>query len=725
MANAPNEAIFTEAIDDVEAVADGDEKRQDIIFEDLVGQLVNDVRDAVDFIEEFAQERERAQEYYNGNSSVPVDGNRSKYVATVTRDKIRGMRPSLLRIFLGTVSPVAYLASAGTPPALANQQTKYVQQMFEASNGYMVLYEAFQTAMLQKIGPVQYWWQDDTQYDYRTYTNLTETQVLGMEADPNVDVTSLEEVDGALGMDGKPLYSAECRYSKPAGCLKVQAFPVGEFIFSDEATNTEEPRVIGRQKSISISDALEMYPDLEFDQLADLDDYEVETSDYQGEAEARRGYIRDYGSSIATSGADPTMRRILITDVFYRADLDNTGIAQCYRWILGGTGYELLHYERSEDGPNFVCFEVDPEPQTLQGKSMYDLTHNDQDGLTFLTRTILNNAAETNHPRLGVHETLVNMDDVLNKNIGHPIRFRAPGQIQPISVPFVAGQTMPMLDYWQRDIEAKTGVTRASLGLDPDALQSTDKEAVKNTINQAAGQIEVYARNLAETGMVPLFRGILRLCMRHQDPQQVMWITGDQYVPVDLRQFDPTLNTVVNVGLGNGNDEQRVAALSTALGLQQQIIQQFGLQQPIVTPQHLTNTIEDLLKAMGLKDTSRYFGQLNEQQSQMLTQMASQQAQQQKAEAQQAQQAQLQVLTDAERIRANSKMLVAAGQAKLDAREKAVDTEVTIAQDRMQDDLKRDQMFQDLVLEAARLVAQYNSEKVDTEAVVARQDETP
>ena len=671
-------------------------------------QLQHDVRNAIHFIQEFQSEREEAQEMYRGKSYVKRDGNRSGYVATVVRDKIRSMKPSVIRTLLSD-NPVEFLPNWRTRPEQARQQTMYVNNMFDVCGGYNILSEAVHYAMLQRYGVVQYWWEQTEQFQYRTWPRINAVQLAAME-NAGIEITEIKEIDNVVQLMpngeqvAQPIYEVEARYTDDdtGGKLAMQTVPLHEFFISDEAETTRPPRVIGRQMSITITDALKAYPDLEFDDLVVLNDEEVELHDGMGESSARRRYIPDYETSRLESSADLSMKHVLITEVFYSADLDGDGMASCYKWVLGGTGYELLTYERAEDGHNYAIFQVEPEPNTWRGTSMWDITRNEQEGLTSLMRSILDNAHMSNTPRLGIHENLVNVEDVLNRDIGSPIRFRAPGQIQPIAVPFIGGDTIPLVELWQRDIETKTGVTRASMGLDPDALQSTDKEAVRNTIAQGAGQIELYARNLAETGMTQLFRGILRLCMRHQNPDQVMWITGEQFVPVDPTKFDPTLNIRVNVGLGSGNRDERLAALNLANQMQTALVQQFGPNQPMVMPHNVSNLIEDQLAMMGLKDSSRYFNAVNPQQSAQLVR----QMQVAQAAAAQKPDPQIEALREAERIRADAKVYVEEQKNRLSAAEKHVDIEADMAQAEMKDDLERDKMTQGLFIEAAKILQQ-------------------
>jgi hypothetical protein len=59
------------------------------------------VADAIDFIEsEIAEDRIKAQRYFDGEVDLGHEEGRSKIVATKVRDTIRQIKPSLMRVFL-------------------------------------------------------------------------------------------------------------------------------------------------------------------------------------------------------------------------------------------------------------------------------------------------------------------------------------------------------------------------------------------------------------------------------------------------------------------------------------------------------------------------------------------------------------------------------------------------------------------------------------------------
>ena len=236
----------------------------------------------------------------------------------------------------------------------------------------------------------------------------------------------------------------------------------------------------------------------------------------------------------------------------------------------------------------------------------------DQDAATAMLRGVLDNVALTNNPRLGFVEGQVNVDDLLNNEIGGIIRMKSAGMLQDISVPFVAAQTLPAIQYMDQTIEAKTGVSRAAMGLDPDALQNTTATAAQLTAQGGAAQIEVMARNLAEGGMRRLFKLMLQLYVENSPEPQLMRMNG-QFVPVDPRVWNTAMDVSVNVGLGTGKEEQKAAAYQQALGLQMQIWQAYGPQNGLVTMTTIRNTLADMMALAGIRNTDRYFNPMDPQ----------------------------------------------------------------------------------------------------------------
>ena len=108
--------------------------------------------------------------------------------------------------------------------------------------------------------------------------------------------------------------------------------------------------------------------------------------------------------------------------------------------------------------------------------------------------------------------------------------------------------------------EARTGQTAASQGLDPDVLQSTTRAAVTATIKGAEQHLEMMARMFADS-FKRMFKGVLKLVITHQDRERIVRLR-DEWVPIDPRVWDSTMDCSVNVGLGTGTTDERLGVLN-------------------------------------------------------------------------------------------------------------------------------------------------------------------
>jgi hypothetical protein len=117
------------------------------------------------------------------------------------------------------------------------------------------------------------------------------------------------------------------------------------------------------------------------------------------------------------------------------------------------------------------------------------------------------------------------------------------------------------------------------------------------------------ARIFAETGLRKLFTGILKLVVENQDRTRMIRLRNT-FVPIDPRSWDSKMDVVVNVGVGDGAIEDRIALLTQVAARQEQILTQQGPSNPVVSVQQYTNTLTKMLQLAGIKDSQNYFNQL-------------------------------------------------------------------------------------------------------------------
>jgi len=665
------------------------------------------VQDAVDFCEsEIAEDRIKAQRYFDGEVDIGEEDGRSKVVATKVRDTIRAIKPSLMRVFLSTDKPVEYVPRGTEDVQAAEQATKYMHYQFSELNGYRVLNDAFHDALVKKSGIVKVYWDTYQEQEVYDFQDLNDMEFTLLVNEPDVEVIkhtarTTIEID-QFGMEVEnPIHDLKISRTMERGKMCIESVPPEEFFIDRNSRSIDDYYCVAHRTEMRVSDLVAMGYD--YEEVHDLSGLQHSDTFSEVEEYERRGYESDYSDDDVQ---DPSMRLVAITEAYMKIDVEGTGVAQMQKVVLGGNKYKLLDYEPCSHLP-FAVFEVDPEPHTFYGRSVADLIINDQDAATAMLRGVLDNVALTNNPRIEIVDGAVNIDDLLNNEIGGVIRVKQAGAVQPQSIPFVAGQTLGALQYFDQQVEDKTGVTKASTGLSPDSLQSTTATAVNATVQAQAAQIEVMARNLAEGGMRQMFKLMLQCMVENVDEEQMMRFQGNSYVPVDPRSWNSTMDVSINVGLGTGREDQKVAVLNQALQTQIQIFQTYGPGNGMVSLTNIRNTLSDILAINGIRNADRYFAPMDP--------MIEQQMMQQQQQAQQGQQGQQNdpnaAYLQAEQIKAQAKMQTDQLKLQLEA-QKAI----------AEDDRKRDEMDQDLLLSAAEIIGKYGT-AVDVERIKQLQNE--
>jgi hypothetical protein len=177
-----------------------------------------------------------------------------------------------------------------------------------------------------------------------------------------------------------------------------------------------------------------------------------------------------------------------------------------------------------------------------------------------LMRQLLDNIYNTNNSRVVAVEGQVNLDDLMTNRPAGIVRVRQAGAVQPLQVPDVAGSVFPALNYMDSVREQRTGITKQSMGLDADSLQSTTATAVAATMAASQGKIEMIARVFAETGVRALFRGILHLVTKYQNKDKIVRL-NNEFVSIDPREWDNMYDVQINVGLGTAQKTRANAVL--------------------------------------------------------------------------------------------------------------------------------------------------------------------
>jgi len=419
----------------------------------------------------------------------------------------------------------------------------------------------------------------------------------------------------------------------------------------------------------------------------DMNDY-IGSSDYLDEQSYQEQEARSpLDTSLFPDRSDLGDRSVLYIEHYLRYDLDEDGIDELIRVCTIGDSCHILNVSPWDELP-IAMFETDPEPHTVIGNCPADYLIPIQASKSQIMRDTLDSLGHSIFPRMTIVEGQVNIDDVLNTDIGQPIRVRAPGMVQPMSIPFVGKESFPFMQYLDSLKEDRTGVSKAAAGLNADALQSSTKSAVTATVSAAQGRIELICRHLAEGGMQSLFKLINHLVIKHQDQEAVVRL-NNEFVAVDPRFWDADKDLTVNVAISKNSDEEKMQVLSMVAGKQEQILQMLGPDNPLVTMQQYANTLSRMIEMAGFKDSTAFVNT-------NIPPMPPQQEEQKSDPAEMLAQAEMQ-------------------KAQVSAQKAIIDSETDRMKIIMDDDFKRDEAEADIALKAAELRAKYGAQVSMTE----------
>ena len=578
--------------------------------EELQGVLKSEMDDAKDFIDQIDQDRADATDYYLGNSPTAQSSMQSEFVSTDVRDSVLFMLPSIMRTFFGTNKIVEFIPHGPEDIELAKQQTDYINYVIQQKNpGFKVLYDAFKDALIRKTGFVKAYWDDSITASTHEYTNISPEAYQALIMDVNVEVVEEKiemqsitimnpETGEEMTQETPASYDVKIRRIKPKDQVVIEAVPTEEVLISRHARDLNSSPYVAHRMVKTVSDLVAMgYDKEQMEQFAgsgsavDEDSYDLE--------QARNPYADFTG----VDRADNNSNNVLYVEHYVFYDLDGDGIDERIRVCTVGNGLNIVNATPWDDLP-ITLFCPDPEPHTSIGSCPADYLMPIQAAKSQIMRDTLDSLGHAIFPRMGIVEGQVNIDDVLNTDIGQPIRMRAPGMVQPFSVPFVGKEAFPVLSYLDEAKENRTGVSKASAGLNAEALQSTTSAAVSATMSGAQGRVELICRHFAD-GMKDLYKLVNSLVIKHQEGQDMMRL-NNEFIPVDPRYWDADKDMIINVGISKNSDEEKFQVLTSMAQKQEQILQTLGPQNPLVNLQQYANTLTKMIEMAGFKDAQAF-----------------------------------------------------------------------------------------------------------------------
>ena len=577
--------------------------------DELQGIVASELDDARDWIDNTVSPiRADATKYYRGEPFGNEEEGRSQVVSMDVRDTVQAIMPSLLRIFHGSERTVEYVPQNAEDVASAKQATEYANYVINRDNsGFLHMHAAFKDALIRKVGILKCYWDDQTKYETHDLTGIDDAALNALMADPAAEVQIVQsemmgepQVDPMSGQIVPPpaVHAVRVMYTHPDGRVKLEAVPPEEFLISREAKSVEEADYLAHRRLLTVSELVAMgYDEDEVDGLA------------SGHADMTTNIERMTRNAQLSNEInernDKAMRKVLYVENYIKVDYDGDGIAELRKVCTAGDGNQILMNEPCDMVP-FASFCPDPEAHDFFGMSVADTVADIQRIKSNIMRNTLDSLAMSIHPRMAVTEGMVNIDDAMSAEVGNIIRQRSPNSVQMLTMPFIGREAFPVLQYMDELKEARTGISKASAGLDAGALQSSTAAAVNATVSAAQQHIEMIARIFAETGMKQLYKIVLHLLTTHQDKPRMVRLTNE-FVPIDPRVWNSNMDVTINIALGKGSDTERLMMLRQIGEMQKEAIQTMGPINPLTDMVKLSNTLKSMTELAGFKDASQFW----------------------------------------------------------------------------------------------------------------------
>lgn len=555
---------------------------------------------------ELTAERAYALDRYHGRPYGNEVEGRSQIVSKDLSEAVDWAMPAIMRIFTQGQTVCEFDPVSPEDEQQAEIETDYVNQVLMKDNqGWIVLHDAIKDTLLLKNGYVKHYWDETEKIEEPAYKGLTLPEVQRLLGDLaqdgcEVEIKGQDESVIETPQGPVPVFDLQLRIVRKEGRVRIEAVPVEEVRVSRLCRGSLQDSPYVEHRTIKTrSELVEMKMPADFvDGLAAY----TQSGDRQ---EFARDSSSDESMRNGNPSADRSMDEIEYREVYVRVDWDGDGVAELRKVIIAG-GEIPPGDAWNEPVPEVALtgFVAKRVPHRHVGESIYDDLGDLQEIKTTLLRQLFDNIYLINNSEKVVNER-VNITDLLESTPGGIKRVEGlepvAGAVMPLVTPNMAGDILPVVDYVDGIKESRTGITKASAGLDPDTLSNVTKGAFLENMSRASQKIEMITRLICETGVRELCLRVHSLLCRYQNKQRLVRMKG-KFIPINPQEWRERTDLTIKVGLGAGNEEDRQRKLMMIAQLQRDMLAPMGL----VDPKQAFSLFADVAKVLGFDMPDKY-----------------------------------------------------------------------------------------------------------------------
>lgn len=553
---------------------------------------------------ELSHQRAEALKYYFGE---PFGNERKGKSSVVTRDvqeTVDWIMPSLMKVFHSGGQVVRYNPSTMEDVPLAEQETEYVNYLFNRKNdGFKIMYDWFQDALIYKNGIVKVYCEEENCPKFDYFCGLDDATVQEIVADPEVEMIAMTD-------NGDGTFDIKIRKDSKKRNIRVCVIPPEQFLIDRDADDIFNARFLAHREEKTVSWLREMgVPEDIIDELP-YDEWEY--ADSTPEKLIRENFDGSGDLADIQGGEAEANRKVWVSECYVELDVDGDGIAELRRIVVAGN--HILSNEEWDSKP-FADLCAHRIAHKFYGMSIYDKIRDIQELRSTLMRNIMDNIYLTNKGRYAIVDGQVNIEDLISNEQSGIVRTKMANAIAPLPIPALSGDVYNMLDRLENDRGKRTGVSDRSRGLDEGTLHSNQAATSVNQLMTAAEQqIDLIARMFAETGVKRLFQLLHDHAIKYQDQQEIFELRG-QFVSVNPSNWRERTDMSVTVGVGNMNKDQQLLHLTRMFELTQTVINGGGMG-ILVNETNIYNMLKEFTENAGYKDVNKFWQDPNSPEAQ-------------------------------------------------------------------------------------------------------------
>ena len=536
-----------------------------------------------------------AWEYYYGKLPVAVCNGASSWVDRTVWESVNGVVQELSNVFCTSEEAVKFAPLNVNDGAEALAATKMVNKiLLQENDGYNVLNDAFKEACVTRNSFIKRYWETRVETVVQSVDGVTEDQVsVFIELIKDTSEGFIDEdieYDEETGM-GK----GELSYRVKREGVKVEFTPFEEVLIEPQARTLKDANYVGHRVRKTKDELINMGFHKETVEELSPASTDIEAGVIANE---RINNISPMNVSDVIMTGDKRADKLWLYENYIKSSIASGELEMFQVFTIHG---QILEINRVSEYP-FSTLTPFPIPGFVYGESVVDITRDIQDLNSFTVRGIIDNIMNANFRRYTAVKGAYDRKSLLDNRPGGVVEIQTAGAVTPFPYHALPNGMPQLLEYIEQKKEQRTGVTRLGQGLNPDIYKNDNSEGMVSTMLSAAqNRLRMICRNMANSGMQDLMKGIYNLVKDNQT-KPIMMMTPQGEQPVDPRMLPERVDMLVSLAIGVNERQERG---QTLINLFKGTLQNPATQ-GMMMPEQVYHMASEIYKSMGIYDFENY-----------------------------------------------------------------------------------------------------------------------